>query len=75
VLHRVEARARLPEVLSAEADGEKGYQIAPPAMLLEQVDTTATFFPWEEMCLLENLLAAVRQDGDLAGIQPRKLHK
>ena len=23
----------------------------------------------------ENLLAAVRQDGDLAGIQPRKLHK
>ena len=22
-----------------------------------------TFFPWEEMCLLENLLAAVRQDG------------
>ena len=35
----------------------------------------ATFFPWEEMCLLENLLAAVRQDGDLAGIQPRKLRK
>jgi len=34
-----------------------------------------TFFPWEEMCLLENLLAAVRQDGDLAGIQPRKLRK
>ena len=34
-------RARLLEVLSAEADGEKGYQIAPPAMLLEQVDTTA----------------------------------
>ena len=41
MLRRVEARARLPEVLSAEADGEKGYQIHSSAMLLEQVDTTA----------------------------------
>ena len=41
MLHFVAVLSRLPEVLSAEADGEKGYQIAPPAMLLEQVDTTA----------------------------------
>ena len=31
VLHFVAVLSRLPEVLSAEADGEKGYQIAPPA--------------------------------------------
>ena len=41
MLHFVEVRARGSIWLSPSVSGEKGYQIAPPAMLLEQVDTTA----------------------------------
>ena len=58
VLRRVEARARLPEVLSAEADGEKGYQIAPPAMLLEQVGRMAQKIG---KCVLEPPTASPRR--------------
>ena len=74
MLRRVAVLSRLPEVLSAEADGEKGYADTLFAMLLEQAGMMAQKIG---KCFLEPLRCRVggRRKRAEKHLRARRLHK